>query len=483
MENLMNCNPNMDTIKNIHFIGIGGAGMGGIAEVMVNLGYQVSGSDLNENSVTKHLSALGAKIVQGHLKENILGADLVVQSSAIPQDNPEVVAAKLCDTPVIPRAKMLALLMQTKYGIAISGTHGKTTTTSLVASILAQADLHPTFVIGGLLKSVGTNAQLGTGQYFVAEADESDASFLYLKPKIAVITNIDSDHLSTYNDDIKELRRSFLEFACSVPKDGLVVLCADDPIAYSLCSEISAPCITYGFHQDADLQISSFQQCGLLSHFRVHNKKEESMFNIVLNLAGKHNALNALAAIAVSQKLDVNQIVIKNAFQNFMGIGRRFQMYGEFNITSGKALLIDDYGHHPREIAATLDAIRLVWPKKRLVMAYQPHRYTRTHALMNDFAVVLSSPDVLLLLDVYSAGEAPIIGADGYSLCHAISNIGKITPTFIPEINDLPNALQNVLQDGDILLLQGAGSIGTMALKMASQISCSKEYYERNASR
>jgi UDP-N-acetylmuramate--alanine ligase len=462
----MNVNPNMEKIRKIHFVGIGGAGMGGIAEVMINQGYQVSGSDVCQNSVTKHLSALGAKIVLGHSEQNVIDTDLVVQSSAIPQSNPEVIAAKSLNIPVIPRAKMLASLMQTKCGIAISGTHGKTTTTSLVASVLAELD--PTFVIGGLLKSVKTNAKLGKGVIFVAEADESDASFLYLKPKMAVITNIDADHLSTYNNDMVELRKSFLEFATSIPEDGLVVICADDEIAYSLRNEIKVPVITYGFHTDADLQVSEFQQCGLKSHFKVHDKKANKQFDIVLNLAGKHNALNALAAIAIATKLQISEAAIKQALENFMGIGRRFQMYGEFPIPSGKVLLIDDYGHHPREIAATLDAIRLVWPSRRAVVAYQPHRYSRTQALMKEFATVLSNFDALLLLDVYSAGEDPIVGADAISLCREITNLGKITPTFVADINELPTAAKSILQDGDILLLQGAGSIGSMAPKFAS---------------
>ncbi len=464
----MNFNPDMDHIKKIHFVGIGGAGMGGIAEVMINQGFEVSGSDLCENSVTKHLGDLGVKIIKGHIKENVQGVDLVVLSSAIPQDNPEVIAAKAEDIPVIPRAKMLAVLMQTKYGIAISGTHGKTTTTSLVASVLAQADLHPTFVIGGLLKSVGTNAQLGTGEYFVAEADESDASFLYLKPKIAVVTNIDEDHLNTYNGNMDDLCKSFIQFVSEVPAEGLIVLCADDPLALSLQGSVTAPTVTYGFNEKADLQITSFEQRGLQSHFRVRNKLDQTDIDIILNLAGKHNALNAVAALAIANKLHVPDEMIKQAFQSFMGIGRRFQMYGECCIPSGKVLLIDDYGHHPREIAATLDAIRLVWPTRRLVMAYQPHRYTRTQALMQDFATVLSLSDVLLLLDVYSAGESPIEGADGPSLCKAISSVGRITPFFVANIDELPKAAKDVLQDGDILLLQGAGSIGAMAAKMAT---------------
>lgn len=460
--------PDLNTIKHIHFVGIGGAGMGGIAEVLLNQGYHVSGSDLCENAVTRHLQDLGAQIKVGHHIQNIEGSELVVLSSAIPSSNPEVTAAKDANIPIIVRAKMLAALMQTKYGIAISGTHGKTTTTSLVASVLAEGQLHPTFVIGGLLKSVGTNAQLGTGEYFVAEADESDASFLFLRPKIAIITNIDADHLSTYNDDMEQLRQSFLQFAQSIPSDGLVVLCADDPVAFALKSEITAPTITYGFNEEADIQVQSFEQKGLQSHFEVIDKSQNIHIPFILNLAGKHNAINALAAYAVARQLDVPIPSITKAFEHFLGIGRRFQMYGELNVPAGKVLLIDDYGHHPREIAVTLDAIRLVWPQKRVVMAYQPHRYTRTRALMQDFAMVLSNTDVLLLLDVYAAGEAPISGADGESLCRAISNYGKIHPVFVPHIEQLPHEIVKVLKDGDILLLQGAGSIGSMAAKMAT---------------
>lgn len=464
----MTFNIDMDSIRHIHFVGVGGAGMGGIAEVTVNRGFQVSGSDLGENTVTKHLADLGVNVIKGHNSENIKGADLVVLSTAIPNDNAEVLAAKEANIPTIPRAKMLALLMQTKYGIAISGTHGKTTTTSLVASVLAQADLQPTFVIGGLLKSVGTNAQLGKGEYFVAEADESDASFLFLKPKIAVITNIDADHLSTYKGEMSELRRSFLEFVAEIPTDGLVILCSDDPIAEGICSEIKAPLVTYGFNDQADIQIVNFTQKGLQSHFQIINHLNNRTTDIVLNLAGKHNALNAAAAFAVAAKLNVPDEAIIAAFKGFMGIGRRFQMYGEVEIATGKVLLIDDYGHHPREIAATLAAIRLVWPERRLVMAYQPHRYTRTHALMDDFASVLSNTDVLLLLDVYSAGEQPIPGADGLSLCQAVTNLGKIAPHFVANVEHLPEIAKTVLQDGDILLIQGAGSIGTVAAKMAT---------------
>jgi UDP-N-acetylmuramate--alanine ligase len=463
----MSLDINMETLRHVHFVGIGGAGMGGIAEVMVNQGYQVSGSDLSENTVTAHLQGLGVTIIKGHSQDNIKGADLVVLSSAIAATNPEVLAAKAANIPLIPRAQMLALLMHAKYGIAISGTHGKTTTTSLVASLLAQAQLHPTFVIGGLLKSVGTNAQLGVGEYFVAEADESDASFLYLKPKIAVVTNIDADHLETYHGDITELQRSFLEFVSAVPHDGLVVLCADDPLAFSLRSEIKAPTLTYGFNEEADIQVTQFQQRGLQSHFRIKNKPAGTEIDMVLNLPGKHNVLNALAAFTVGQKLGASEADTRQALSTFMGIGRRFQMYADLDIPSGKVSLIDDYGHHPREIAATLDAIRLVWPGRRLVMAYQPHRYSRTHALMKDFATILSATDVLLLLEIYAAGEKPIPGVDSQALCQAISAVGKIRPVYVAEVELLPEAAKKVLQDGDILLFQGAGSIGTVAAKMA----------------
>jgi UDP-N-acetylmuramate--alanine ligase len=464
----MTQNLDMQSIRHIHFVGIGGSGMSGIAEVLANQGYQVSGSDLVENVVTQHLRSLGVQVNIGHSEAHIAGADIIVVSTAVPSHNLEVAAAQQAAIPVIQRAKMLSALMQTRYGIAISGTHGKTTTTSLIASVLAEGELDPTFVIGGLLKSVGANAQLGTGLYFVAEADESDASFLYLRPKIAVVTNIDADHLNTYNDDMSLLRRSFLDFVNNVPADGLVVLCADDPLAYGLLSEVTAPVVTYGFHEEADIQLRDFQQIGLQSHFRVINKLENREDNITLNLAGKHNASNALATIAVARKLAVAMEAMQSAFEKFLGVDRRFQMYGEVATAAGKITLIDDYGHHPREIAVTLEAIRLVWPNRRLVMAYQPHRYTRTQALMNDFATVLSAPDVLLLLDVYPAGESPIAGADGESLCRAIAQHGKVQPVFIPKIEELPLAIQKVVQEDDIVLLQGAGSIGSMAARIVT---------------
>lgn len=464
----MDQNPNIESWKRIHFIGIGGAGMGGIAEVLANQGYEISGSDLCENAVTQHLRSLGVNIFIGHAKENVVGVEVVVVSSAIPEDNAELIAAKNAKIPVIPRAKMLALLMKTRYGIAVSGTHGKTTTTSLIASVLAEGGLDPTFVIGGLLKSAGTNARLGSSPYFVAEADESDASFLYLKPQIAVVTNIDSDHLSTYKDDINCLRQSFLDFISYIPDDGLAVICIDDPIAASLCSELEdRSYVTYGFSEKAAIQAYDFKQQGLRSHFRVRNKLENYDDAVELNLAGKHNVTNALATIAVARQLNVASSDIYAAFKQFLGIGRRFQMYGEFDVKQGRVLLIDDYGHHPREIDATLEAIRLVWPKRRVVMAYQPHRYTRTKALMNDFASVLSKPDVLLLLDVYSAGEQPIHGADGAALCQAITGLGILQPVFVPRVDELPVILQSVLKDGDILLMQGAGNIGSMAARIA----------------
>lgn len=464
----MDQDPNIQSLKRIHFVGIGGAGMGGIAEVLVNQGYHISGSDLSENSVTERLRSLGASIFIGHAPENVNGVEVVVLSSAIPETNPELIAAKTAQIPIIPRAKMLASLMQTRYGIAISGTHGKTTTTSLIASVLAEGGLDPTFVIGGLLKSVGTNAQLGSSHYFVAEADESDASFLYLHPKIAVVTNIDSDHLSTYKNDINCLRQSFLDFISHIPDEGLAVICADDPLAFSLCKDIKKPFITYGFSDKADIQAYDFEQQGLCSHFRIRNKLENYDDVVELNLAGKHNVTNALAAIIVARKLGVESSDIYSAFKKFLGIGRRFQMYGEFDINARRVLLIDDYGHHPREIEATLEAIRLVWPKRRVVMAYQPHRYTRTYALMGDFAKVLSKPDVLLLLDVYSAGESPICGADGSSLCKAIQELGTLQPFFIANVNELPKVVNSILQDGDVLIMQGAGNIGSMAARMAA---------------
>lgn len=453
-------------IRHLHFVGIGGAGMGGIAEILLHEGYSISGSDLKENGMTKHLKELGAQIKQGHHESHISNADVIVYSSAVSLDNLEIKAARNARIPIIPRALMLAELMRFRYSIAIAGTHGKTTTTSLVASLLGESGLDPTFIIGGRLNSTSTHARLGTGRYLVAEADESDASFLYLQPMIAIVTNIDADHMATYNGDFQRLKKSFLEFLWHLPFYGLAILCCDDPIIRSILPNVMRPVITYGFSEDADFQITSFQQKGIKNHFTVSRPKQKQL-NITLNLPGEHNALNALAAIAVASELGINDKTIQTALSQFSGVDRRFQIWGECQFTKANVLLIDDYGHHPREIAATLKAIRHAWPERRLVMTFQPHRYTRTQDLFNDFVNILSAVDNLLLLDVYSAGESPIAGADSPALIEAIKNISNLSPILIKDQQDLSQNLHQVLQPNDILLLQGAGDIGNIAKQLA----------------
>lgn len=460
--------PLMGRIRHIHFVGIGGAGMGGIAEVLLTQGYCVSGSDRSENAVVKRLRQLGANIIQGHREENIAGADVVVRSTAVLDDNPELIAARKTRIPVVPRALMLAELMRFRHGIAVAGTHGKTTTTSLIASLLAEGGFDPTFVIGGLLNSAGTNARLGAGRYLVAEADESDASFLYLQPMAAVVTNIDADHMSTYQGDFAKLRDTFIAFLQHLPFYGLAVLCLDDPVVREIIPSVSRPVLTYGFTEEADWQALDYEQKSTKTFFRAVRSNGQFSLDIELNLAGQHNVLNALSAIAIATEIGVEKTAIQRCLANFGGVGRRFQIYGEFKTVQGQVLLLDDYGHHPREIAVTLRAARAAWPDRRLVMAYQPHRYSRTRDLFEDFAQVLSEVDVLLLLDVYSAGEVPIAGADGRSLCRNIRQRGRVEPIFIEYPRDLNQALQNVLQDGDVLLTQGAGDIGSIAAQLAA---------------
>ncbi|EGM76537.1 UDP-N-acetylmuramate--alanine ligase [Rheinheimera sp. A13L] len=457
----------MRRVERIHFVGIGGAGMGGIAEVLVNEGYKVSGSDIAPNPVVDRLSSLGACIVIGHKAENIEGASVVVVSSAIKTDNPEVAAAIEHRIPVVRRAEMLAELMRFRHGIAIAGTHGKTTTTSLIASIFAEAGTDPTFVIGGLLNSAGTNARLGAGRYLIAEADESDASFLHLQPMASVITNIEPDHMETYQGDFEKMKATYLEFCHNLPFYGVAVMCIDDAVVRELIPQIGRFVITYGFSEDADYVISDFGQTGTQSHF-VITDKEGVASQIELNLAGRHNALNATAAFAVAKDEGIATDSILAALQKFEGIGRRFEQYGEFETGRGKVLLVDDYGHHPSEVAATLAAARNAWPERRIVMAYQPHRYTRTRDLYEDFAKVLSSVDLLLLLEVYAAGEAAIPGADSRSLCRSIRARGQLDPIYVATPADLPAALADVLQDGDVLLTQGAGNIGALAKQLAA---------------
>ncbi len=458
----------MRRVERIHFVGIGGAGMGGIAEVLLNEGYHISGSDLGPNPVVERLTGLGAEIQFGHDAAHIKGASVVVVSSAIKTDNPEVHAALEQRIPVVRRAQMLAELMRFRHGIAIAGTHGKTTTTSLVSSIFAEAGADPTFVIGGLLNSAGTNARLGSGRYLIAEADESDASFLHLQPMAAIITNIEADHMETYQGDFEKMKSTYLEFCRNLPFYGVVVVCIDDPVLRELMPQIGRTVITYGFSEDADYRVSEFSQSGTQSRFTVTDPQGHSR-QIELNLAGRHNALNATAAFAMAQDEGVPEAAILAALKKFEGIGRRFQQYGEFDTGRGKVLLVDDYGHHPTEVAATVAAARNAWPERRLVMAYQPHRYTRTRDLYEDFAKVLSMVDSLLLLEVYSAGEAPIAGADSRSLCRSIRARGQLDPIYVATAADLPSALADVLQEGDVLLTQGAGNIGALAKQLAQQ--------------
>lgn len=459
----------MGHIKRIHFVGIGGVGMAGIAEVLLRQGYLVTGSDLSENALTQWLRVLGATVFIGHHEDNVKGADVVVRSSAVLLDNVEIKAARQARTPVVPRAEMLGELMRFRYGIAVAGTHGKTTTTSLITSVLAEANLDPTFVIGGKLNSVGSNARLGRGHYLVAEADESDASFLYLKPMISVITNIDQDHMATYKNDFLKLKETFIEFIHRLPFYGLAIVCIDDPVVREILPALSRRVITYGFSDDADFKTKSYMQSGTQSHFTVERPRGLPPLTITLNSPGRHNVLNALASISVATELKVNDQAIAEALIHFAGIGRRFQIYGDMPLSGGGNItLVDDYGHHPREISATLQAARESWPDRRLVMVYQPHRYTRTRDLFQDFCDVLSLPDKLLLLDVYSAGETFIEGADGETLANAIRTRGKVAPIFVKEHHQLPDYIAQELREGDILLLQGAGNIGAIAQELAS---------------
>ncbi|MBN2689378.1 MAG: UDP-N-acetylmuramate--L-alanine ligase [Gammaproteobacteria bacterium] len=453
--------------KHIHLIGVGGSGMCGLARILLAYGYRVSGSDVKENNVARELQAMGAKIVFEHNAENIDGADVVVVSSAIDTCNPEIEAARSKNIPVILRAQMLGALMRLQKGIAIAGTHGKTTTTSLVTDLLREGGLNPSFVIGGMLNSGGKYADLGSGDFFVAEADESDASFLHLNPEITVVTNIDQDHMVTYADNFAKLQQTFLDFLRKLPASGLAVLCLDDPGIKQILSQIDRPFVTYGFAKDADVRVEDWQQIGTKCEFSIVRNGRDSL-KVKLNLPGKHNALNALAAIAVATECGVTDADICKGLENFKGVGRRFQVY-EREICYKTVTLIDDYGHHPQEIAVTVDAIRQAWPNRRLVLAFQPHRYTRTKALFKDFAEVLSEVDVLLLLDVYSAGEDYIVGADSKSLCDSIKNKNGKEVVFVKEVDALPFELQKVLKDDDVLLIQGAGSIGKMADYFISQ--------------
>lgn len=454
-------------VKHIHFVGIGGAGMSGIAEVLVNLGYQVSGSDLARNAVTERLEALGARVSIGHDAANIEGANAVVVSTAVRSDNPEVLAARRLRVPIVPRAVMLAELMRLKQGIAIAGTHGKTTTTSLVASVLAAGGLDPTFVIGGRLTSAGANARLGTGDFIVAEADESDASFLNLYPVIEVITNIDADHMDTYGHDFARLKQAFIEFTQRLPFYGSAVVCIDDANVRQIVPLISKPVVRYGFAADAQVRAENVEARDGRMHFTVRREGREPL-PVVLNLPGLHNVQNALAAIAIATDLDVADAAIQQALAEFNGVGRRFQRYGEIAAAGGGAYtLIDDYGHHPVEMAATIAAARGAFPGRRLVLAFQPHRYTRTRDCFDDFVNVLSTVDALVLTEVYAAGEAPISTANGDALSRALRAAGKVEPVFVATVDEVPDALAKLARDGDVVITMGAGSIGGVPGKLA----------------
>ena len=453
-------------VRNVHFVGIGGAGMSGIAEVLLNLGYAVSGSDLSEGNATRRLAGLGAQVRIGHAAENVSDADVVVISSAVKADNPEVLAARGRLVPVVPRAMMLAELMRLKKGIAVAGTHGKTTTTSLVASVLAEGGLDPTFVIGGRLESAGANARLGGGEFIVAEADESDASFLHLQPVISVVTNIDADHMETYDHSLDKLKQAFVDFVERLPFYGVVVLCNDDINVRSIMPRLTKTVVTYGLEEGAQIRAYAVTASAGQMRFRVQRKNGRRLtdLDITLNLAGVHNVLNALAAIAIGMEVGVPDEKIVRALGEFKGVGRRFQRYGPVPAATGGTFeLIDDYGHHPVEMAATIAAARGAFPGRRLVMVFQPHRYTRTRDCFEDFARVLSSVDALLLTEVYAAGESPIVAADGRALARAVRVLGKVEPVFVEQVAELPAAIRGAVLDGDVVLAMGAGSISTVA--------------------
>lgn len=460
-------------IQHIHFVGIGGSGMSGIAEVMLNLGFAISGSDIQETAVTRRLEQLGARIVIGHKAENVAGMGAIVTSTAIAGDNPEVLAARAARIPVVPRALMLAELMRLKRGIAVAGTHGKTTTTSLVASLLGAADLDPTFVIGGRLNSAGANARLGQGDYIVVEADESDASFLNLLPVMAIITNIDVDHMDTYGHDVTRLKSAFIDFTHRLPFYGSAIVCNDDANVREIIPFVSRPVTTYGIDTDAQVRAINIESRGTTMCFDVQRKGATGdlpLLSVCLNLPGKHNVLNALAAIAVATELGVSDEVIARGLKEFTGVGRRFSMVGDFPVSQaqggGTFTVVDDYGHHPVEMAATLAAARGAWPDRRIVLAFQPHRYTRTRDCFEDFVQVLSQADAVLLGEVYPAGEAPLVAADGRALSRAVRVLGKVEPIFVAEISDMAQAVLDFVRDGDVVLVMGAGSISRIPAQL-----------------
>ncbi|MFD1245180.1 UDP-N-acetylmuramate--L-alanine ligase [Paralysiella testudinis] len=460
-------------IKHIHFVGIGGTGMCGIAEVLHNQGYRISGSDMSANAATRHLQDIGVAVYQGHAAEHIAGADVVVTSTAVKKDNPEVAAAQIHKIPVIPRAMMLAEIMRFGNGIAIAGTHGKTTTTSLTAAVLAAADLDPTFVIGGRLTAAGSNAKLGTGQYIVAEADESDASFLYLTPLFTVVTNIDTDHMETYDHSVDKLHQAFVDFVHRMPFYGKAFLCIDSEHVRAILPKINKPFVTYGLDAEADLYATDLQAVGAAMRFTVHTRKKGiAPFEVLVNMPGRHNVLNALAVIGVALECAVPVAAIQAGLSGFSGVGRRFQSYGNITLPEnrGSALLIDDYGHHPVEMAATLAATRGAYPQRRLVLAFQPHRYSRTKDLFEDFVAVLNQTDALVLTEVYAAGEAPIVAADSKALSRAVRVHGKVEPLYVEDVAALPQTLLNILQDGDVVLTMGAGSISAVPKQLLALV-------------
>ena len=460
--------PEMRRIKRIHFVGIGGAGMCGIAEVLLNTGYQVSGSDIKVSKNTQRLESMGCSIFIGHKAVNVDGVDVLVVSSAVDEKNPEIKAAREQRIPIVPRAEMLAELMRYRHGIAVAGTHGKTTTTSMITSIFAEAGMDPTFVVGGLVNSAGTNARLGESRFLVAEADESDASFLHLQPMIAVVTNIEADHMATYEGDFNKLKKTFIDFLHNLPFYGMAVLCVDDDVVRDIIPSVSRAVLTYGFSEDADFRISNVTKQPLSCSFTVQRPAGLKSIDVTVNMPGDHNILNATAAVAVATDEGVSDEAIQEGLRSFQGVGRRFQRYGEFDVEGGSVMLVDDYGHHPTEVAATISAVRQAWPDRRLLMIYQPHRYTRTKDLYEDFVSVLSTVDSLLLLEVYSAGEEVIAGADGRSLCGSIRNRGRLEPVFVKEVQEVSQLLREVMKPGDVVLTQGAGNVGTIAAELAA---------------
>jgi len=459
----------MRRIRRIHFVGIGGAGMCGIAEVLANQGYAVSGSDLKLTPVVARLRQCGVRVAIGHAAEHAADADVVVVSSAVDERNPEIRWAQAHRVPVVRRAEMLAELMRFRHGIAVAGTHGKTTTTSLTATLLGEGGLDPTFVIGGRLTSAGANARLGEGDYLVAEADESDASFLHLQPMVAIVTNIDADHMATYGGDFERLKGTFIEFLHNLPFYGMAILCLDDPNVRGLLDRVHRQFVTYGFSEDADYRIEGFVQQAGEVHFTAVRPEGLAALDVRLAMPGRHNALNAMAAIVVASDAGVSDAAIRQGLQSFAGVGRRFQVHGDFPTPQGdgEVMLVDDYGHHPREVAMVIDAVRAGWPERRLVMVYQPHRYSRTRDLYEDFVRVLAGVDTLLLLDVYSAGEAPLPGADGRTLAGSIRQRGEVDPIFVQDKSELPALLARVLRPDDILITQGAGDVGGIAQQLA----------------